>query len=60
MKDEPNGKPPRKLPERADSLNVPLPFDAALRAALETKPPPEKPARKRKPRPTTSGPTDIS
>jgi hypothetical protein len=39
--EEPNGKQQRKLPERADSLNVPLPFDVAVRAALETRPPPK-------------------
>jgi hypothetical protein len=39
--DEASGKPKRKLPERGDALSVPLPFDAAIRAALETKPPPE-------------------
>jgi hypothetical protein len=47
--DEPSGKPKRKLPERADALNVPLPFDAAIKAALETGPPPtDKPKKKRK------------
>jgi hypothetical protein len=44
----PSGKPPRKLPERADALNVPLPFDDAIKAALETKPPPEIPKRRKK------------
>ena len=39
MTDEQSGKPKRKLPERADALSVPLPFDAAIKAALETKPP---------------------
>jgi hypothetical protein len=53
--DDPSGKPPRKLPERADALNVPLPFDDAIKAALETKPPPTKPKRKRK---TSSPPLD--
>jgi hypothetical protein len=38
--DETDGKPTRKLPERADALNVPLPFAAAIKAALETRPPP--------------------
>jgi hypothetical protein len=37
--DEKSGKQPRKLPERADALSVPLPFDDAIKAALETKPP---------------------
>ena len=42
---KPHGKPPkRKLPERGDRLNVPLPFEDAVKAALETKPPPKKPA----------------
>jgi hypothetical protein len=40
--DEKSGEQPRKLPERGDALNVPLPFDAAIKAALETKPPPLK------------------
>jgi hypothetical protein len=46
----PSGKPPRKLPVRADALNLPVPFDAAIKAALETKPPPEQP-KKRKTKP---------
>ena len=41
MTDEPSGKKPRKPPERGDALSVPIPFDAAIKAALETKPPPE-------------------
>jgi hypothetical protein len=45
--DEKSGKPPRKLPERADSLNVPLDFDDAIKAALETEPPPPKPKPKK-------------
>jgi hypothetical protein len=48
--DEKSGEPPRKLPERGDALNVPLPFDAAVKAALETEPPPAKPKKKRKPK----------
>ena len=48
MKVEQSGKPKRKLPERGDALSVPLPFDAAIKAALETKPPPVKPKRKKK------------
>lgn len=48
MTDEPSGKKPRKPPERGDALVVPLPFDAAIKAALETKPPPESHKRPRK------------
>jgi len=40
--DEPSGKKPRKPPEREDALRVPLDFDDAIRAALETRPTPEK------------------
>jgi hypothetical protein len=50
--DEPSGKQPKKLPERDDALHVPVPFDAAVKAALETKPPPRenpKPRKKRTP-----------
>jgi hypothetical protein len=46
---EQSGKPQRKPPQRGDALNVPLPFEAAIKAALETKPPPVK-AKKKKPR----------
>jgi hypothetical protein len=46
--DEPSGKKPRKPPERGDALVVPLPFDAAIKAALETRPPPESPRKPRK------------
>jgi hypothetical protein len=47
--DEPRGKKPRRPPERADALSVPLPFDAAIKAALETRPPPDK-GRPKKPK----------
>jgi hypothetical protein len=40
--EEKSGKPPRKLPERGDAIKVPVPFDDAIKAALETKPPPKK------------------
>lgn len=50
---EPSGKPnekQRKLPERADALRLDLPFEDAIRAALQTKPPSPriKKARKKK------------
>lgn len=50
---ENSGKPKRKLPEREDALSVPLDFDAAIKAALETRPPPylktkERPKRKKR------------
>lgn len=32
------GKPKRKLPERADALKIDLPFDEAVKAALEVRP----------------------
>jgi hypothetical protein len=57
--DEPSGKKPRKPPERDDALRVPLDFDDAVRAALETKPPPEKKKRKGRPK-RTSGPSDTA
>jgi hypothetical protein len=37
-----SGKPSeneRKLPERGDALNIDLPFDEAIKAALAVKPP---------------------
>jgi hypothetical protein len=48
VKDEQNGKRTRPPPQRADALNVPLPFDAAIKAALETKPPPPKQTKRTK------------
>lgn len=42
MTDEPSGKRKRKPPERADALKLPVGFEAAIKAALETRPPPEK------------------
>jgi hypothetical protein len=46
----PNGEPERKLPERSDALKVDLPFEEALKVAVNTKPPPHtKAKRKRKP-----------
>jgi hypothetical protein len=50
MTDEPSGEKPKKLPERADALNVPLDFEDAIKAALDTKPPPADtpPKKKRK------------
>jgi hypothetical protein len=48
---ETSGKQPRKLPERADALKVPLDLDQALKAALETPPPTDpKPKRRRRKR----------
>lgn len=41
-------KQPRKLPERADALNLDLPFEDAVRAALAAKPEPKKSKRKRR------------
>lgn len=38
MPQEP-GEKKRKLPERADALRIDLPFDDAMKAALETPPP---------------------
>jgi hypothetical protein len=35
------GKPSRKLPERGDALKIDLPFDEAVRAALQTRPLPD-------------------
>jgi hypothetical protein len=49
MTDESNGEKPKKPPERADALNVPLPFEDAIKAALETNPPVVAP-KKRKPK----------
>jgi hypothetical protein len=44
---------PRRLPEREDALKINLPFEDALGAALETRPPTEeKPAPKKKRRKT--------
>jgi hypothetical protein len=57
--DETSGKKPRKPPERADALSVPLPFDAAIKAALETEPPPEK-KKSRMPRKGASDPADTA
>lgn len=34
-------------PKRQGKLTIPLPFDEAVRAALEVKPPPKKPRRPR-------------
>jgi hypothetical protein len=48
LTDETTGKLPRKLPERGDALNVPLPFDTAVKAALETRPPPNEPKKRRR------------
>ena len=42
MPQEP-GEQKRKLPERADALRIELPFEEAVRAALETKPEPGTP-----------------
>ena len=44
------GAPKRKLPQREDALKIDLPFDEALKAALEAKPEPKEPARPRKKR----------
>jgi hypothetical protein len=42
-----------KSAKRSGKLSVPLPFDDALKAALETRPPPKKrPKRSRKPPPS--------
>lgn len=41
------GRPNRKLPVRADALKVPVQFEAAIKAVLETKPPPIEPKKKR-------------
>jgi len=51
-----SGKPNRKRPERADALRVDLPFEEAVRAALDTKPPtiPKKQT-KRRPNQSASG-----
>jgi hypothetical protein len=38
------GKPKRKLPERDDALKIDLPFEEAVKAALEAKAP-KQPAR---------------
>jgi hypothetical protein len=38
----------RKLPERADALNIEVPFEEAVRAALAIKPEPKKATRKPK------------
>jgi hypothetical protein len=35
---EQNGKLPKKPPERGDALKIDLPFEKAVRAALETPP----------------------
>ena len=47
---KPNEKQ-RKLPERADALKLDLPFATAIKAALNTKPPPrvdtKRPGRKK-------------
>jgi hypothetical protein len=45
--DEASGKKPRKPPEREDALRVPLDFDDAVKAALETRPPPDLKAKKK-------------
>lgn len=37
MPQEP-GKPKKKLPERGDALKIDLPFDEAMKAALEVEP----------------------
>jgi hypothetical protein len=47
---EQSGKPTRKLPERRDALVVPLPFEDAIKAAVETRPPPKAPTAKKKKR----------
>jgi hypothetical protein len=42
------GKPKRKLPERADALKIDLPFEDALKAAVEVKPEQHPPKTKQK------------
>jgi hypothetical protein len=44
-----DGEPKKKVPERSDALKVDLPFEEAIKAALNTKPPPSAKA-KRKPK----------
>jgi hypothetical protein len=39
---------PRKPPERSDALRINLEFDEAVRAALETEPPPPRPSKRKK------------
>jgi hypothetical protein len=38
-----------KQPAQNGSLRIPLPFEDAIRAALEVKPPPKPPRKKREP-----------
>jgi hypothetical protein len=48
------GDSKRKLPERADALNIDLPWEEALRAALEVKPPADRPKKVKPKRPKSS------
>jgi len=43
------GASPQK-PTRNSKLSIPLPFEEAIRAALEVKPPPKPPRKKREPK----------
>jgi len=45
----PPEKQKRPPPERGDALRVDLPFEEAIKAALETKPPPKERRKRKKP-----------
>ena len=50
MASDPDPSPPRRNGRNGDKLKIPLPFDEALKAATETKPPQEpKKAPRKKP-----------
>jgi hypothetical protein len=55
--EEQSGKKPRKPPTRSDALVVPLPFDAAIKAALDTLPPPTNEPKKKRSKPRSRDPT---